>query len=125
LRFSRQQLLDHPNFSKLVLNENPENNNGRICAPATQPTKRMSLDAVGETKEANWHDADSCFEIKFVVYSLRPADWDGYDFKALQDFFVTAGIIPDDRWDIIFGGAMSRKAATKDAEKTEIEITEL
>jgi hypothetical protein len=82
----------------------------------------MPLGGAGGAEETDWHDAARRFEIQFIVYSVRPADYDGYDIKALQDFLVTAGIIPADKWNTLSGGCVSRKAATQEQERTEIEI---
>lgn len=105
--------------------ENHDHNNAGLCPSAYEPTERMPLDDACEAKEAHWYDAATRFEITFTVYSRRPGDWDGYSIKALQDFCVTAGIIPDDRWDIVSGRVVSRKAATEGEEKTVIEIKTL
>jgi Holliday junction resolvase RusA-like endonuclease len=83
------------------------------------------LDSPPPREETRWHDAACRFEVVFTVFSVRPCDWDGYDIKALQDFLITAGIIPDDGWKTLSGRVVSRKAATKDEERTEIEITEI
>ena len=91
---------------------------------AAQPAERMPLEDGGEPEDPHWYATLSQFEIRFTVYSVRPADYDGYDIKALQDFCVKVGIIPEDRWDVITSGTVcSRKAATEGEERTEIEIT--
>lgn len=87
-----------------------------------QPAQRVPLDAGPQGEEASWHDAARRFEIVFYVYSRRPCDWDGYDIKALQDFLITAGILPDDGWETLSGRVVSRKASTQAEEKTVIEI---
>jgi len=90
-----------------------------------QPDERVPLDNTFEGKEACWYEAARRFEVVFTVYSRRPCDWDGYDIKALQDFLVTAGIIPDDGWRTLSGRVVSKKVSTEGEEKTTIEIMAL
>jgi hypothetical protein len=104
------------------LNEN-NNSNSRLRSFNPKPDERMPLDDATTREETRWYDASKKFEIVFTVYALRPCDWDGYDVKALQDFCVAAGIISDDGWKTLSGRVVSRKAATKNEEKTVIEIT--
>jgi len=99
-----------------------DNHSKGLCAVQSKSTERLPLEAVNEREEACWYAPASRFEITFTVYSVRPCDYDGYDIKALQDFCVTAGIIPDDNWRILSGRIVSCKAATKEQEKTVIEI---
>lgn len=60
--------------------------------------------------------------VHFVVYSLRPADWDGWHIKELQDCLIHAGILDGDEWDVLEGHVTSEKVHTKDEERTEITI---
>ena len=94
----------------------------RVHALQPQPVERLPLVIAPEGKEACWYGAATRFEITFTVYAVRPCDYDGYDIKALQDFCVAAGIIPDDDWRTLSGRVISRKVATKAEEKTVIEI---
>ncbi len=110
-----------PSFIKANLGDRIEG----IRAVQSKPDERLPLDNVDQGKEACWHDASKRFEIVFHVFSRRPCDWDGYDIKALQDFLVHAGILPDDGWNTISGRVNSCKATTEEEEKTIIEITPL
>ena len=65
------------------------------------------------------------FRITFIVYSQRPCDWDGYDVKALQDMLVHAGFIYSDDWASLEGSCISRKAISKQEEKTVIVIEQI
>ena len=87
-----------------------------------QPVERVPLGASPQGEETRWYASARRFEIVFTVYSRHPCDWDGYDIKALQDFLIKAGIIPDDGWQTLSGRVVSRKAATQGEERTEIEI---
>ena len=95
---------------------------GELCAVQPKPNERLPLDAIGSGEETCWYDAPCRFEIIFTVYSIRPCDWDGYDIKALQDFCVTAGILPHDGWKTLSGRVRSRKAETKEEERTVIAV---
>ena len=64
----------------------------------------------------------ACVAIRFVVYSRRPADWDGYSIKECQDMLVHAGILDVDSWDALSGAVVSRKVHSEKEERTEIEI---
>lgn len=68
-------------------------------------------------------DAPCRRSITFRVYAVRPADWDGYSIKELQDCLRHAGVLDDDAWDRLYGTVISEKVCTKDEERTEIEIT--
>lgn len=111
-----------PNASPDFIRDNADDHYVRLSALNAKPDERLPLDDPAEREEAGWHDAAGRFEITFTVYSVYPCDWDGYDVKALQDFLVTAGILPDDGWRTLSGRVVSRKAATKDEEKTVVEI---
>lgn len=133
-RWTIEQLKSHPNFGKLVAvderslklkHDNLENNSRGLRSTAAKPVRRMPLDDESESEKANWYFPAARFEITFTVYSVRPADYDGLDIKFLQDFCVKAGIIPDDKWSVLSGRVVSRKAATEGEEKTEITILTL
>ena len=110
-------------FKRQIEYEDSHNNRPRLRPAAPQPASRVPLADGGIAEDPHWYDAAKRFEIRFTVYSVRPADWDGYYVKALQDFLVRAGIIPEDRWDVIVGATIhSKKAATEREEKTVVEI---
>lgn len=90
-----------------------------------KPVERVPLDIADTREEACWPYAHVRFEVTFTVYSMRPADYDGYDIKYLQDFLVSSGIITRDDWKTLSGRTVSRKAATKEEERTEITILAL
>ena len=123
---SRDEIIKrYPNASESFIraNLNPNAGSSGIRPTTQKPTKRVPLDDAIRPEEKNWYNAAVSFEIVFTIYSRRPADYDGYDIKALQDFLVKAGIITDDRWDVLAGRVVSRKAATEGEERTEIQIT--
>ena len=106
-----------------VGSKNARNNSSGLRSIDPKPDERVPLGGSSEGEETCWHNAARRFEIVFTIYSRRPADWDGWDIKALQDFCVQAGIIPDDGWKTLSGRIVSEKVATEAEEKTVITIT--
>ena len=116
----------YPRASESFIRANLDADDTRLRPAAGKPVERLPLAANCEAENPHWYAAARQFEIRFTVYSVRPADADGYSTKALQDFLVKAGILPDDRWDIVVESSIrSRKAATEGEEKTIVEITAL
>ena len=114
-----------PNASASTIAANLGLNRPRLHPVQPQPDERLPLVGTAQGEETRWHDAAERFEIVFTIHSRRPCDWDGWDIKAVQDFLVTAGIIPGDGWKTLSGRVCSRKVATEGEEKTVIEITAL
>jgi hypothetical protein len=84
-----------------------------------EPSEGRSLDNSSQ-RETKSRDR---FKIIFAVYSTRPADWDNYDIKALQDLLVKSGILFGDDWIALRGEIDPRKVDKKEEEKTVIYIT--
>lgn len=61
-------------------------------------------------------------QIRFVVYAVRPCDWDGWHVKPLQDMLLHADFLGSDDWNELYGTVRSEKAFTKEEERTEIEV---
>ncbi len=61
--------------------------------------------------------------ITFRVFSRRPADYDGYSIKELQDCLVHAGLLDGDGWNQLRGQVISEKVHSKEEEMTIVEIT--
>lgn len=97
----------------------------RIRPAYTEPTKRDALECPLPRKEAGSQSPTQRLSITFIVYSRRPCDWDGYHVKELQDMLVHAGVLLSDDWTVLEGRIISRKAHTKEEERTVIEITAL
>lgn len=120
---TREEILArYPNASAAFIARNLAPDNPGVRATAPQPDQRTALVATPEAEETHWYLSAKRFEITFRVHSVRPADYDGIDIKALQDFLADATIIPNDKWNVLSGRVMSCKAATAQDEKTEIEI---
>lgn len=122
---TREKILQlWPNATESTIRRNLDADDTGLRSTAGKPVERMPLAANREAENPHWYAAARCFEIEFVVYSVRPADADGYSTKALCDFCVKTGILPDDRWDVVVKSSISsRKAATEGEEKTEVKIT--
>lgn len=95
---------------------------GRVCANDPKPIEGNTLERPAPREEACWYSPSQRFEIRFIVYSTRPADWDGYHVKELQDMVVKAGILYDDKSELLQGSVISRKAYSKEEVRTEVEI---
>ena len=120
---TREQILKrYPNANERFIQRVIDADSAGVRPAAPKPVGRVPLDAKSGAEEAHWYHAAKRFEVTYTVYSVRPADYDGYDIKALQDFLVKAGMLTDDRWDVLAGRVVSRKAATEEEERTEIEI---
>jgi hypothetical protein len=125
---TREQILKKfPNASESTLRANAiaENRSDGLRADNSQPVKGNALERVAPREDSSRDGAVQRFRITFTVYAVRPADYDGYDIKHLQDWCVKAALIPDDNWRILEGSVISRKAHTKAEERTFIEITPL
>ncbi len=116
-----------PNATESFIQRNASNahHDSGLRPVQPKPDERLPLADPAQGKEESWHDAACRFEIVFTIYSVHPCDWDGYDIKALQDFLIKIGIVPDDGWKTLSGRVVSRKAATKAEEKTVISIMAL
>lgn len=115
-------LARYPNASAAFIARNLAPENSGVCPTVAQPDQRTALVPIAEAEETHWYLSAKRFEITFRVYSVRPADYDGIDIKALQDFLVASKILPDDKWNVLSGRVLSCKASTAQDERTEIEI---
>lgn len=62
------------------------------------------------------------YRIRFTIYAVRPADWDGWSIKQLQDCCIHAGLIHGDAWHVLEGSVRSEKVHSEEEERTVIEI---
>jgi hypothetical protein len=93
----------------------------RIRAGDPQPTQGDALVDPAPRKSKSSPEPVRCI-IRFTIYAVRPADWDGYHIKELQDCLVHAGLLDGDEWDRLEGYVTSKKVHTKTEEKTIIEV---
>lgn len=77
----------------------------------------------GKGRKGTVRDTSKRRLIVFRVFSVRPADWDAYSIKELQDCLVHAGILDGDDWNLLHGTVISEKAHSKEEEMTIVEIT--
>lgn len=113
-----------PNASRSTAKRNTEAGAPRIRAAHPERNEGLPLVGTAAGEEACWHLPGGRFEIVFIVYSTHPADFDAYSCKYLQDWIVKAGILPGDGWKTLSGRCVSRKAHSKEEERTEVEITQ-
>jgi hypothetical protein len=92
-----------------------------VRAPYPQPAKGDALVSAAPRKGKSSPRTPRCI-IRFTIYAVRPADWDGYHIKELQDCLVKSGLLDGDEWDILEGQVTSEKVHTKAEEKTVIEV---
>lgn len=89
-----------------------------ICASNPKPIegkpleRRVSGEKTGRTRT----------RIIFRIYSVRPADWDGYHIKPIQDCLGYSALLDGDDWNLLQGEVISEKVYTKTEERTEVEI---
>ncbi len=111
-----------PNAAQSFYKINADDNATGVCAVHPEPVERLPLDDALQGEEACWYGTAERFEIVFTVYSVRPADWDAYSIKELQDFCVHAGILQGDGWKTLSGRVCTEKAKSVSEQKTVIEI---
>lgn len=122
-KMTREEILAlFPNASHDTIARNLENSPARIPTDHPKPDQGGALERSEPGEATCWYGPARRFEIRFIVYSCRPCDWDGYDIKALQDIFVRAQIIPSDGWRVLAGRVEARKVHTEAEERTEVEI---
>lgn len=111
-----------PHATESFLRHNADDHPERVSAADAKPHEGNALEQPASGEEARWHGTANRFEITYTIYSVRPADFDNYSCKYVQDFLVKAGILPNDGWRCLSGRVISRKAKTQAEERTEIEI---
>lgn len=111
-----QKLFPHASKSFLDLNA--------AGAPAAdaQPAEGNALVIPGEGKAPRRVGDLRRTKIVFRIYARRPADWDGWHIKELQDVLCAAGLLDGDAWDQLEGATISEKVHTEREERTEILI---
>ena len=116
-----------PNASASCIRRN-QADAGRVCANHEKPTQGYALVSAaprkGKGRKGAVLGATRC-RIQFRVFSQRPADWDGYSVKEIQDCLVHAGLLDEDGWDILSGEVISEKAYSAESCRTEILIERL
>ena len=126
LRKRRPSLFDDP------VHTDAEDSPPRIRSYNAQPAKGDALVRASQGEDSCWYGTVECatgqprFAIQFIIYAVRPADWDGWHIKELQDALVACRVLPDDSWKHIEEGSVAtRKVHKASEERTEIRITPL
>lgn len=105
-----------------------QRNAARLRANNPEPTQGNALVGVVPGKEKSGTRTPICTEpssrlrIRFTIYAVRPADWDAWHVKELQDLLIKSGILSGDEWYSLEGQVCSEKVYSKEEERTEIEI---
>lgn len=98
----------------------------RLCSAEQECLKGQPLVSPVPRKEKSRIVSASCsgsrIRITYRIFAQRPLDWDNYHTKCLQDLLVQAGILPDDKWNLLEGTVISEKVDRKEDERTEIEV---
>lgn len=94
----------------------------RLCSSHQEPAQRNTLERPAPRESKSRDGAVERYHVRFTIYSVRPADWDGYHIKELQDLLFRSGFLPEDSWDVLRGEVISEKVHSKKEERTEIEI---
>lgn len=119
-----------PNASESFLRANADRA-PRIPAAKPKPVEGESLERTGQGKETSTVGSKKCiisggkFRITFRVFARRPADWDNYHIKEIQDGLVMSGLLSGDSWNQLHGAIISEKVHSKDQERTEILIEQV
>src|SRR5689334_10569885 len=82
----------------------------RLPTGSEKSNQGGALVGPSQGEDSCWYGPSKRFEVIFWVYSRRPADYDGYDIKWIQDALVRAKIIPDDKWNVLLGRTIPIKA---------------
>lgn len=96
-----------------------------VCAAQPERSQGVPLVSTAQRKNTGSPLPAQRFKIVFIVYAVRPLDWDNYRLKDLQDCCVIGGLLSSDAWGSLEGAVISRKAYSKKDERTEIEIEQL
>lgn len=117
-----------PNASASFIQVNADG----VCAADAESVERQPLERPASRKETGGTSTDGSTDaggnppirarITFRIFAVRPADWDGYHVKELQDLLCHACALVGDAWDQLEGRVISEKVHTKAEERTEIEI---
>lgn len=113
-------LRKHPHLSPTPISSNC-NSHSELRPTKQKRTKRKSLDCSLQGKDSR----STRFEICFTIYAHLPLDWDNYWIKCLQDCIIQAGFLYDDKWNVLQGRVVSKKAYSKEEEKTVVTIREI
>lgn len=109
-----------PNAPESFIRDNAD----RVCPVDAKRVEGQPLGGAVSRKEKSGSGTDDGVRrrIVFRVFAMRPADYDGYHIKELQDLLCHAGVLAGDAWDQLEGGVVSEKVHTPKEERTEILI---
>lgn len=119
-----------PNASAACIARNASGpDDSRIRPHDSQPTQGNALVSAAPRKSKSRKGAVLGTArrrfITFRIFARRPADWDNYDVKEIQDCLRHAGLLDGDDWHLLQGTVISEKAYSKEEERTEVTIEPL
>jgi hypothetical protein len=110
-----------PHCSEAFLKANADRLTG-LRPDDTKSTQRRPLERRVSREEKSRPRSQERTRIRFRIYSTRPADWDNYSTKQLQDCLIKSGLLDGDDWDRLLGEVIPEKVHSKAEERTVIEI---
>jgi Holliday junction resolvase RusA-like endonuclease len=122
---TRAELLKrYPNASASFIARNCSDLHSGVRADDKKPAKGRPLVRRISREEESRPRPQERARIRFFIYSTRPADWDNYSTKQLQDCLVEAGFLDADDWDRLCGQVVSYEVHSKEEETTVVEISD-
>lgn len=111
-------------LSTSTIRRNAALNPGGVPPANAQPDGRLPLVRGKGRKKAGSRSTAGRVTIRLTVYAVRPADWDGWNIKQIQDGLRHASILVGDDWHLLQGEVRSEKVQTLAEERTVIELFE-
>lgn len=110
-----------PNASSTFLRLNSSDTPG-IPPGNAQSDGRVSLVSKAKRNQKVHRSVAGRLTLRITVYAVRPADWDGWFTKPIQDGLRHAQLLVGDDWHLLRGEVTSEKVQTVGEERTVIEI---
>jgi len=111
----------YPNASDAFLRLN-STDAARVPAGNAQPDGRVSLGRKAKRNKTVHRSTAGRLTLRITVYAIRPADWDGWFTKPIQDGLRHAQLLIGDEWYLLRGEVTSEKVQTLEEQRTVIEI---
>jgi hypothetical protein len=121
MRFTREQLANHPKLASLILNEKVSSNPRIQDSKQLKRTKALARSDAGETQGSRLLHC----RFTLVRKSLLDVDAKYASVKDLLDCLVFSGVIPGDKEGQITLEVIQRKTNKAEPKQTEIEVEEI
>ena len=113
-----------PNASASTIRRNAEDRTAGVPPANAQSDGRVPLVRGKGRKKTGGRSTAGRVTIRFTIYAIRPADWDGWNIKQIQDGLRHASLLVNDDWHLLQGEVRSEKVQTIEEERTVIELFE-